>query len=271
MPYIELSKTNLYYEDEGKGNETLLFGHSLLFNLRMFDDQVNYLKEYYRCVRFDFRGQGQSDKPSDGYDLDSLTDETLELIEALDCAPCHFIGFSMGGMVAMRIAVKSPEVIKSLILIDTSSEPEPPEGELRNKAMLWVAKYIGLGPLGNRVLKMFFGRHFLKDPKNKAHRKTWKNHFLANDRSAIINAVKGILYRKSFTPSLEKISHPTLILVGEEDQLTDLSKAEILHSHIENSVLKVIPRAAHMSTVEEPEFVNAAIKEFLSDQDSDSL
>ena len=101
MPYLNLNKAKLYFEDEGKGDETFIFGHSMLFNLRMFDDQVNFLKDNYRCVRFDFRGQGKSEIKSNGYDLDSLTEETLALMKSLDCTPCHFIGFSMGGMVAL--------------------------------------------------------------------------------------------------------------------------------------------------------------------------
>ena len=266
MPYLKLSKTRLYYENEGHGDETLVFGHSMLFNLRMFDEQVAYLKEDYRCIRFDFRGQGKSEVMPDGYDLDSLTEETLELIQSLDCAPCHFIGFSMGGMVAMRLISKYPRVIKSLILIDTSSEPEPSKHAWRNNAMLWVVKYGGLKLIANRVMSMFFGLDFLKDPKRKVLRKRFKDHFLANDRVGIRKVVKGVLSRKSTTGHLHKINCPCLILVGEKDELTDYRKAEILQRQIENSILKVIPRAAHMSPVEEPEIVNAAIQAFLLNQ-----
>lgn len=263
MPYLNLSNAKLYFEDGGRGDETLVFGHSMLFNLRMFDDQVNFLKEDYRCVRFDFRGQGKSEITPNGYDLDSLTEDTFELIKALDCGPCHFVGFSMGGMVALRLAIKYPEAIKSLILIDTSSEPEPTGNTLRNKAMLLVAKYVGLAILSNRVMAMFFGFDFLKDPNRKSIRNTWKSHFLANDQHGIIKVIKGVLSRKGITEYLYKISHPSIILVGENDMLTDLEKAEIMQKNIKNSSLKLIPKAAHMSPIEEPELVNSAIQEFL--------
>ena len=263
MPYLKLSNAELYYEDEGKGAETLVFGHSMLFNLRMFDDQVDFLKENYRCIRFDFRGQGKSEITSDGYDLDYLAEETLELIKTLDCGPCHFVGFSMGGMVALRLACKHPEVIKSLILIDTSSEPEPSNFTFRNKTMLWVAKYGGLKLIANRVMTMFFGNDFLKDPDRKSVRKIWKNHYLANNRLGIIKVIKGVLSRRGVTEELYKIVCPSLIIIGEKDMLTDYGKAEIMRKQIENSSFKVIPRSGHMSPVEEPELVNAAIQEFL--------
>ena len=117
MPFATINNARLYYEEHGQGKETIVFAHSMLFNLRMFDDQVKFLKSNYRCVLFDFRGQGKSEDTSSGYDLDSLTKDALEFIKALNCDPCHFIGFSMGGMVAMRLAIRHPEVIKSLILI----------------------------------------------------------------------------------------------------------------------------------------------------------
>lgn len=265
MPYIKLNNAELYFEEEGQGNENMVFGHSMLFNLRMFDDQVDFLKTNYRCIRFDFRGQGKSEITANGYDLDSLAEETYKFIIARDCSPCHFVGFSMGGMVALRLAIKYPEIISSLILTDTSSEPEPKDHNLRNKLMLWIAKYLGLKPLANQVMKMFFGPAFLKDPNKEQIRKKWKNYFLANNRHGIIKVTKAVLTRRGITNELHKIKCPVLILVGEKDTLTDHGKAEIMHKMIKDSKLRIIPRAGHMSPIEEPDLVNAEIKEFLSD------
>ena len=264
MPHININDASLYYEDQGKGNETIVFGHSMLFNLRMFDDQVNILRSNYRCVSFDFRGQGKSEVTANGYDLDSLTEDTAELIRALNCDPCHFIGFSMGGMIALRLAVKYPDLIKSLVLIDTSSEPEPTEKMRQNMLMLWIVKYLGIRPLANRVMSMFFGRSFLGDSKRKELQRTWKNHFLANDRIGMTRAATAVLNRQGNTKDLNKITVPTLILVGENDILTTYEKADIMKKNIKNSILKVIPRAGHMSPVEEPEIVNDLIIDFLN-------
>ncbi len=263
MPYLTLNSVKIYYEDEGKGEQTLVFGHSMLFNLRMFDRQVEFLRNNYRCIRFDFRGHGKSASPLDGYDLDMLTEDFFELVQALKCGPCHFVGFSMGGMVALRVALKYPGLLRSLILIDTSSEPEPKSGMLRNKAMLLIAKYIGLKPLSNKVMQLFFGPKFLQDTERTELQSNWKNHFASNDRVGLAKAVKGVLFREGITDKIGAIKHPTTIMVGDQDQLTDLSKAEILHAQIQNSSLKIIPEAGHMSPVEEPEAVNALIEHHL--------
>lgn len=263
MPYLSVNGVKYYYEDEGKGNDVLVFGHSMLFNLRMFDQQIAVFKENYRCLRFDFRGHGQTESPVAGYDLDTLTEDTAGLIKKLDCVPCHFVGFSMGGMVALRLAIKYPEIIKSLVLIDTSSEPEPPPNKLRNNLMLSVAKYIGLQPLAGKVMRMFFGKDFLKDSERRAKRLEYRNHFISNRRKGLVKAVQGVIFREGITSKIKAIQHDTTIMVGENDVLTDLSRAEILRKHISQAKLRVVPRAGHMSPVEEPDTVNALIEEHL--------
>jgi len=263
MPFIDVNNAQLYYEEHGEGDETIVFGHSMLFNLRMFDDQVEALKTNYRCVLFDFRGQGKSESTSEGYDLDNLTTDVLEIIKSLNCSPCHFVGFSMGGMVAMRLAARHPELIKSLILIDTSSEIEQSPNSLKNRMMLWIVKNIGLKPVSNQIMKMFFGHSFLNDAKRKDVYKTWRNHFLSNNR-AVGKVVRGVLYRKAVTSELKNIHIPTLILWGDHDILTNKDKSTIMHENIRNSELKIIPEAGHMSPVEEPVLVNEMIKKFLA-------
>jgi len=68
MPLIRVNGAALYYEEHGTGPETIVFAHGLLWSCRMFDAQVALLKEHYRCVAFDFRGQGQSEVTRSGYD-----------------------------------------------------------------------------------------------------------------------------------------------------------------------------------------------------------
>ena len=261
MPTININNSNINFEEEGSG-ETIVFAHSMLFNLRMFDNQVDHLKDDFRCVRFDFRGQGKSEVAESGYDLDSLTDDVAKLIESLHCNPCHFVGFSMGGMVGMKLAVEHPNLVKSLILIDTSSEIQ--DDMIRNRAMLWVAKYIGIKVLANKIVSMFFSSNFLKDKKNKPVVKLYKKYFLANDPKGIVKTVKGVLFRKRFTESLGSVTQPTMIIVGENDELTDSKKSKILKENIKQSQLEIIPRAGHLAPVEEPELVNRIIRNFIS-------
>src|SRR5260370_14114934 len=123
MPIISVNGAALYYEEHGTGPEIIVFAHGLLWSCRMYDAQVALLKERYRCVAFDFRGQGQSEVTRSGYDMETLYEDAVALINQLGCAPCHFLGLSMGGFIGLRLAARHPELMPSLILLETSADP----------------------------------------------------------------------------------------------------------------------------------------------------
>ena len=102
MPYARINGCNLYYEDHGGQGETIVFAHSVLWSGEMFEAQVRAFKEHYRCITFDFRGQGRSEVAGNGYEIECLADDTVRLFEALNCAPCHLVGVSLGGIVGMH-------------------------------------------------------------------------------------------------------------------------------------------------------------------------
>jgi pimeloyl-ACP methyl ester carboxylesterase len=122
------------------------------------------LKERYRCVAFDFRGQGQSEVTHGGYDMQTLYEDAVALIEQLGCAPCHFLGLSMGGFIGLRLAARHPELLRSLILLETSADPEPSENVAKYRQLTFVARWFGLGLVVDRVMPVMFGRTFLTDP-----------------------------------------------------------------------------------------------------------
>ena len=108
----DIRQAKIHYEESGSGPETIVFSHGLLMSGEMFRDQVEALSSRYRCITFDHRGQGRSEVSKTGYDMDSLTDDAVEVIRQLDCAPCHFAGLSMGGFVGMRLAIRHPGVVE---------------------------------------------------------------------------------------------------------------------------------------------------------------
>ena len=127
----------------------------------MFQAQAAALKGRYRCVTLDFRGQGESEVAASGYDMDTLADDAAALIQNLGIAPCHFLGLSMGGSVAMRLAARRPELIKSLMLLETSADAEPPENLPRYKLLSLIARWLSLRVVAGRVMSIMFGQKFL--------------------------------------------------------------------------------------------------------------
>jgi pimeloyl-ACP methyl ester carboxylesterase len=263
MPIIRVNQAALYYEEHGTGSETIVFAHGLLWSCRMFDAQVAQFKEHYRCVAFDFRGQGQSEVTRSGYDMDTLYEDAIALIEQLGCAPCHFLGLSMGGFIGLRLAARHPELLRSLILLETTADPEPSENVAKYRQLTFVARWLGLGLVIDRVMPVMFGQTFLNDPARAQERREWRHRMGGNHRLGITRATTGVITRQGIENEIDKITVPTLILVGDEDVAVPPVHSERLHEHISGSRLEIIPRAGHTSTVEEPTAVNGAITNFL--------
>lgn len=263
MPRITVNGVDLHYVDTGQGPETLFFSHGLLFSGEMFARQVEHFSPRYRCITYDHRGQGKSAVADDGYDMDTLTQDAAELISALDAAPCHFVGLSMGGFVGLRLAIRRPELLKSLILLETSADPEPSANRPRYKLLNFVARWFGLSIVVARVMPILFGKTFLDDPGREAERSEWRRRLVGNHRVGITRAVSGVIEREGVHDRLTEIETPTLILVGDEDVATVPAKSERMQRAIRGARLKVLPRAGHSSTIEQPEAVNRAIEEFL--------
>jgi pimeloyl-ACP methyl ester carboxylesterase len=261
---MTIDDAQIYYEESGAGPETVVFAHGLLWSGRMFDDQTRALRDRYRCITFDFRGQGRSEVTAAGYDIDRLSRDAARLIEKLDAAPCHFVGLSMGGFVGMRLAIRRPELLRSLTLMETSADPEPRENLIEYRLLGWVARGLGLRLVADRVMAIMFGRDFLNDPQRAGLRKKWRERLLANDRVGVFRALQGVIQRDGVYELLPKITLPTLVIVGDQDVATGPATAERIHQAIAGSQRVVIPGAGHTSTVEAPEAVNAVLLKFLT-------
>jgi pimeloyl-ACP methyl ester carboxylesterase len=264
MPKVRVNGAGLNYADEGAGPETIVFAHGLAWDLTLYDAQVAALRDRYRCVCFDFRGQGGSEVMAGGYDMDTLAQDAAALIEALGVAPCHFVGLSMGGFVGLRLAARRPELLRSLALLDTSAGAEPFWSSLRYRAMAYIARWLGPRLVLGGVKKALFGPRFLADPARAAERERIRARLLAADRVGLCRATLGVVSRRGVAEEVGKIRAPTLVLVGEKDVATVPDRSRWLHAHIAGSRLVVVPEAGHSPPVEEPACVNAALADFLA-------
>lgn len=263
MPSVSVNGVQLYYEETGSG-PPVLFSHGLLWSGRMFAAQVEALAPRYRCISYDHRGQGRSEvPPGDEMSIEDCAEDAAALIEALDAGPCHFVGLSMGGFVALRLALRRPELVRSITLVESAADPEPVENHRKYGLMNLVARLGGIRLLTGRVMPIMFGRTFLADPGRAALRERWTAELVSNRRT-IYRAVNGVIRREGVDDeALGTITTPTLVLHGEEDVAVKMERAERTAAAIPGARLVRIPRAGHSSSVEEPEAVNAALLDFL--------
>jgi 3-oxoadipate enol-lactonase len=262
MPMLHVNDTELYYEDTGGRDPAILFSHALFWDTSVFEPQIAALKSRYRCVAYDHRGQGQSaDSGLRAIDMDTLFEDAVALIDALDLRPVHICGLSMGGFVAMRVAARRPDLVRSLLLLDTSADPEP--RRIAFKYHLWnrFARRFG-GDVADATMPIMFGRSTLGDPARAAEREAWRRR-LGSNRRSLWRAANGVIERPSVYDELSRITAPTLVMVGEEDTVNVPAKAERIAAAIAGAKLVRIPRAGHIVTVEQPQAVTQAIGEFL--------
>ena len=263
---IRCNGVELAVEDSGGGGQTVLFSHGLLYSLRMWDAQIAVLRARFRCVAYDHRGQGESEAPPTGLDMDTLTDDAVALVESMRLGPVHFVGMSMGGFVGMRLAARRPELVRSLALVDTSAGPEPAENLPRYRRLEWVARWFGTWPVAGRVQEIMHGESARRDPARAADLRAWRDRLLRADARAMNRAVEGVLQRESAVLLLPRIGCPTLVVVGEEDVATVPARSEELAAGIAGARLVRIPRAGHMSPIDAPEAFTATLGAFLDAQ-----
>jgi len=266
MPRLSVNGTELFYEDSGPGStgQTIVFAHGLLWDTRLFAAQVAHFAGRYRCIAYDHRGQGRSaDDRARSIGIETVYQDAVALIEALGIGPVHFLGLSMGGYVAMRLGIRRPDLLRSLILMATTGGAEPMENAPRYRRMNLITRWLGLSFSVDKLMPLFFGRSFLTDAGRVDDQATWRGR-LAGNRRGIWRAANGVIEREGIAEAdLAGIGVPTLILVGDEDVATPPAKAEWLHKVIDGSRLIRIPQAGHLSPVEQPARVNDAIEAFL--------
>lgn len=261
MPTIKINGCRYYYEEHGKGEETILFSHGLLWSGHMFLKQVAHFQDRYKIITYDHRGQGRSEVTEDGYSIDQLYEDTVQLIQALDLGKVHMAGLSMGGFVAMRVAARNPELVSSLVLMETSAEEEP--NTFKYSFLTKIVDWFGVKVVTGPVMDIMFGKKFLKDPYRREEKQYWIQQ-LQNNNKSITKAVKGVVGRISVEEEITQIKCPTLIFVGTQDKATKPDKAEYMHARIPNSTLIYVEGAGHTACIEEPEQINQGMEAFLN-------
>lgn len=266
MPTFKRGHTTIAYTDTGPppGRDdapVVFFAHGLLFSGWMFQHQVAHLREKYRCVTIDFRGQGDSPRAMGGYDMDTLAVDVSELLRHLQIPVVNFVGLSMGGFVGIRLAARNPEIIHSLALMDTAATAEEPANRSKYKTLAKVYRVAGIKPLRSRVAPIMLAERNISAP--------WVEEWMAildrTDRAGLVKAIESVADRDPCEDEAIRIIAPTLVVVGAEDAATPPERSRRLVDLISMTSLHEIPGAGHSPTMERPAEVNAILEAFLSE------
>jgi len=266
MQLITANGRQIAYSDTGGNGDTIVFSHGYLMNSRMFDHQIAALKDRYRVIAFDHRGHGQSAPCPDPFGMYDLVDDAEALVRALTDGPVHFAGMSTGGFVGLRIALRSPDVIRSLTLIDTAAGAEDPAALKQYNQLLFAVRWLGVRPLLGKVLPILMGPAFLNDPDRQQDVAFWRSEMKTLDKRSIHRFGKAIFGRDDVLGDVAALDSPppTQIIVGSDDVATPVAKSQALQKAIKGATLTVVPDAGHTSPIEQPQAVTDAMTQFLA-------
>ena len=264
MPKIKINDICVHYEIQGCDNSPcVVFNNGILMNATSaWKPQVEILSKHYRILRYDFRGQGDSEHPEEEYTMELHADDLAELMSALKINKAHMAGLSYGGAVAQVFALRYPQLCSSLILAGTTSEIGD---KLKLIINTWSnhAKNNDLDSFFNATVPWFFTSNTFR--KKTQILENAKTRYARLDFDAVARLCKSFL-SVNLTSQLKEIKAPTCIIVGEQDLLTERIYVDILHQNIPTSELHIIPSAGHVVCWERVEEFNTVLLGFLSKQ-----
>ncbi len=264
MSTIQVNGVNIYYELHGPEDApVLVLNNGIIMNAATsWVYQTKTLSKHYRLLQYDCRGQGQSDHPESPYSMDKHADDLSALLDALEIEKAHISGISYGGEVAQAFALKYPEKVRSLILMDTVSEVP---ADLRIIIQSWVDALKTGDALAffNSTVTWNFSPEFIAN--NTALLEDAKKRYGLLDFAAIIRLCEAF-FEVDFTARLGEIKVPTCIMVGELDLLKGIRYAEILKRNIPHAEYHVLMGAGHASCWEHPQEFNSILLGFLAKQ-----
>jgi pimeloyl-ACP methyl ester carboxylesterase len=263
MGYVNVDGVNLYYEIHGEG-EPLVFIEGLAQQIVMWKYQVEELKNYFKVVLFDLRGNGKSDKPLSGYSVDIFADDTIKLIQELNLQKPHILGVSLGGFVALKVLIKYGSQIGKGVLVNTSfGGPNyiPPSMEVLN---IMLTGGGGKTPFerGFNSLSLGFTEKFVKDKREVIEEIV--NALLENPQPPYAyqgQAMAGAQFNAE--NEVQNIENEVLVIVGEKDKIVPKENGINLKNKLKNSKLEIIKDAGHLCFIEKYKEFNEIVKNFL--------
>ena len=259
------SGSTLGYVDVGEGIPIILI-HGLFLDHTAFAEQIDTFKDRHRIVAIDIHGHGTSSELDRSISLDEMAEDYFDLVQQLGIQQAIWGGVSLGGMTNLRIAIRHPEVVLGLLLLNTNAGKgagkKVPSVEGLNAPLtmrfLWHTQFLKM-----KVLQAgLFGRTTLETKPDL--QRIWVEKMKPISSKSMKNAIEAVLSANSILEQLSSIQVPTIIAGGTEDTALPMSASRDIHEEIGNSILVEIPQCGHSTPVEQPEKVTELLGQLLS-------
>lgn len=254
------------YKIQGTPNSpVLILSNSLGSEMMMWDELIPHLLPFFRVLQYDTRGHGTSRNNIDteGYTIELLGKDIINLMDELNIETAYFCGLSMGGLIGQYLGINHPNRFKKIVLSNTGAKIG--NDERWNGRIETIAKD-GMQAIVEDTME----RWFTEDFRQKNVAKVAETHamFLRSDVQGYSNCCCAIR-DADFRNQLQNLSVETLVITGDEDPVTNVEQAEFLVANIPNATLKVL-HARHLSATELPkEYAQVLIDFFVGESTFD--
>lgn len=244
-----------------RSNQSIIFVHGFPFDASMWNKQTAALQENYFCICYDLKGLGSSLTNDGQLTMESFVDDLFSIINELKIEKPILCGLSMGGYISLRGIEREQEKFNSLILFDTRSDADSNQAKLKRAAAIKSINENGSEKFIEEFVPHCFGNNFKENFKEEYYSIIAKAK--TNNKIGVKGCLLAMMGRTSTSEFLPQIKIPTLIFCGEEDALTPVNEMKIMAEKIQSSKFIVVPNSGHLPPIENPDFVNNLLKDFL--------
>jgi 3-oxoadipate enol-lactonase len=258
MGQIATARGRIGYLEQGGGSDSpILFLHGVGSDKSVWQPQLDHFAATRRAIAFDYPGYGESEF-ADGATRDDFAAAILAAMDALGVDKAHVCGLSLGGVIAIAMHSAAPDRCASLIIADSFAVH--PDGQGIYDRSVAASQAMTMPELAEARAGVLLGSEATGE--------------LRSEIVATMGAINPSAFRLGAAAvwladqrqRAARIDVPTLILVGDEDQVTPVALSEELRDTIPGSELRVIGKAGHLANAEQPQAFNDAIESFLSQQ-----
>lgn len=261
MPIVTVNDAELNVFDQGQG-PPILFVHGFPLNHTMWQAQLDAFAGSHRVIAPDLRGFGASGVSQATLSMERFADDLDALLNALGVdEPITYCGLSMGGYVAWEFIRKYGSRLKALVLCDTRAAADSPEAVDNRRKMAQLVLENGVEPIAKAMTPKLLSQATLDSQPDVGRRLS--EMILSTRPETVAAALHAMAERADATEKLGSIGVPTLMVVGSEDILSTVDEMRGMSEAVPGANLVVIDGAGHMSPMEDPQAVNAALASFL--------
>jgi 3-oxoadipate enol-lactonase len=262
--YVSIDGRRTRYLEAGAGWPVVLL-HAFPVNADMWRPQLAHVPEGTRLIAPDLRGFSPGSPPAAAgppLTVDDMAADVAALLDHLEIDNAVIGGLSMGGYITFALFRGAAERFSGVILADTRSQADTPEGREARRRMIDLVHSGGAPAVADQMLPKLLSAS--TDPDFPETESYVRRMIESSPPEALVDAITAMMERPDSSAELPRISCPALVLVGEDDAVTPVADAEAMQQRIVRSRLVVLPGAGHLSNLQAPAAFSLALADFLA-------